>query len=78
MQHSGWHLIDNVIWAKVVDSRYGSVNVVLKNDNGDFVRRLVHELVAETFLPNPDGKTKVRHKDGKKKNNSAANLEWCD
>jgi hypothetical protein len=56
----------------------GFMCVVLENDNGDLVCRLIHELVAETFLPNPDGKTKVRHKDGNKKNNSAANLEWCD
>ena len=49
----------------------------MRNDNGDLVFRLMHELVAEAFLRNPDGKTKVRHRDGNK-NNSADNLEWCD
>lgn len=40
--------------------------------------RRVHELVAESFVPNPDGKKYVIHKDGDKLNNHADNLEWSD
>ena len=37
---------------------------------------MVHELVAETHLPKPPGRSTVRHKDGNVRNNDVANLEW--
>jgi len=36
----------------------------------------VHRLVAEYFIPNPEGYRYVRHKDGNKENNKADNLIW--
>jgi hypothetical protein len=53
---------------------YYSINMCL---NGKVKNTLLHRLIAITFIPNPDNKPQVNHKDGNKLNNSVGNLEWC-
>ena len=55
-------------------TKYRSVSLHWK---GKQKRALVHRLVAEAFIPNPENLPEVNHKDMDKSNNHVSNLEWC-
>ena len=44
--------------------------------DGKEATQLVHRLVAIAFIPNPEEKGFVNHKDGNRLNNHVSNLEW--
>ena len=46
------------------------------NIDGKGKSYLVHRLVAQSFIPNPESKPDVNHKNGDKHDNSVKNLEW--
>ena len=46
--------------------------------NGKGKSYLVHRLVAEAFLDNPDNYKEINHKNEVKTDNRAENLEYCD
>jgi hypothetical protein len=52
---------------------YWCINFTVRNVDRPF---RINRLVAMTYIPNPDNKPEVNHKDGNKLNNNVDNLEW--
>lgn len=63
-------------WMKTPVGKRGYPNLNLMDKNGQPHLKTVHRLVAEAFIPNPNGLPEVNHKDGDKRNNNVRNLEW--
>jgi len=62
---------------KPIYANNGYVHADLHDGKGNHKIQLVHRLVAEHFIPNPDNLPCVNHKDEDPHNNEADNLEWC-
>ena len=59
---------------KCGDMFYKAVKLHVNDHVKDY---LVHRLVAEAFIPNPDKRPIINHIDEDPANNKAVNLEWC-
>lgn len=61
---------------KPLKNKDGYLMVNIKSDDGKYYYKLIHRLVALTFIPNPLNKGDVNHKDYNPSNNCIDNLEW--
>lgn len=66
-------ITNKILKPKIHHSGYYHLTLVKNKSNKN---KLVHRLVAETFIPNPNNKPNVNHKDGDKTNYNIDNLEW--
>lgn len=62
---------------KPTADRNGYLRLSMIGDNGRRKGVYLHQIVAMTFLDNPDNKPFVNHLDHDKSNNSVKNLVWC-
>lgn len=58
-------------------SNNGYEQITLYRSHADRHKFLVHRLVAQAFIPNPENLDAVNHKDENRLNNRSDNLEWC-
>jgi len=57
------------------NKKYAAVSILL---NGKRKKVRVHRLVAEAFIPNPNGYKEIDHINGDGTDNNVSNLRWCD
>lgn len=70
----GMKIINGRILKTTRKKAYGQVTLCKETGQLNYS---VHRLVAQAFIPNPQNKPCVNHKDGDKRNNKINNLEWC-
>ena len=69
------HIQEKILKSNLT-GEHGYLALFLHSGHGNQKIHRVHRLVAEHFIPNPDGKAFVNHIDGNRLNNRADNLEW--
>lgn len=73
-QHGSTWTSDRLLSPSPKDNNYMVVGL---SREGKVKSKYVHRLVAEAFIPNPENKPTVNHKNGDRSNNHFSNLEWA-
>lgn len=63
-----------ILTPKLTDRGYSRVELKIDGRSNSY---RVHRLVAQAFIPNPEGKPEINHINGVKTDNRVENLEWC-
>lgn len=66
---------NSILFVRPYMEKDGHLRVGLRI-NGKNRKKYIHQLVAEAFVPNPENKQQVHHKDGDELNNDYDNLIW--
>lgn len=62
--------------SKIKGRKYNPSVAVILSKSGIAKTFLIHRLLGIHFIPNPENKPEINHKDGNRINNSLDNLEW--
>lgn len=85
--HNGLYQVSNL--GRIRSFFYNNVRILKQSNTKDGYKKislqkdrkwkvyLVHRLVAQAFIPNPNNLPQVNHKDEDKTNNCVDNLEFC-
>lgn len=63
---------------KILKTSYRKPYSSVRISKGSTVKEVyIHKLMAQIFIPNPENKPQINHKNGNKFDNNLDNIEWC-